>query len=109
MRSFHFESFYKIRLYATVQTRKLSGPAKPTISLKHFLQRQRVLSLYRIIVRATNKIPASSTRLEMKTYAREEFERNKGITDLTHIRYLVSTGKEQFESMKRYVDEMAAN
>ena len=109
MHSFYLKSLYKIRLYATSESRHRSRlPVKHSISLNHFLQRQRVLSLYRTIVRATNTIPASSTRLEMKAYAREEFERNKAITDLTHIRYLISSGKEQFESMRRYVDEFAA-
>jgi hypothetical protein len=41
-------------------------------------------------------------------YARNEFERQKNVTDLTQIRYLVSTGKAEFEGMQRYIDELAA-
>jgi len=33
-----------------------------------------------------------------------EFERNKGIRDVTQIRYLISTGKTQWESMDRYIN-----
>lgn len=80
---------------------------KPILDLDHFLQRQRVIALWREIVRAIYKIPASATRIEMRDFAREEFERNRHVTELTQIRYLISTGKTQFDSMKRYIDEQA--
>jgi len=92
--------------YATITpTSRFTRTRKPVLDLNHFLQRQRVLALYRSIIRATYKIPASSMRNEMKSFAREEFERNKDVQDLGHIRYLVSTGKEEFERVRRYVDE----
>ncbi|NJR31265.1 LYR motif-containing protein [bacterium] len=81
---------------------------KPPLSLDHFLLRQRALSLWRDIVRATNKIPDSTTRAEMRQYARQGFLRNRNVTDLTHIRYLISTAKTEFDGMRRYVDELAA-
>ncbi|KAJ5096053.1 hypothetical protein NUU61_005409 [Penicillium alfredii] len=78
---------------------------KPAVSLDHFIQRQRVLAFWREIVRALNKIPPSSTRTELHSYARQEFERHREVTDLQHIRYLLSTGKSEFETMRRYIDE----
>ena len=73
-------------------------------SLQHFLLRQRVINLYRSIMRATNQIPkTSSTRQEMKTFAREEFERNRHVSDMVQIRYLVSTGRTELEKMMGYV------
>ncbi|ODH50265.1 hypothetical protein GX48_03537 [Paracoccidioides brasiliensis] len=81
-------------------------PRTPALSLEHFIQRQRALSLWREIVRAFNKIPQSSTRDEMRSFARHEFERHKDVTDLTHIRFLISTGKTEFEAVRRYIDEM---
>src|SRR2546421_2117158 len=80
---------------------------KPTLSLEHFVQRQRVLSLWRSIVRTLYKIPKAH-RGEPMRYARNEFERQKNVTDLTQIRYLVSTGKAEFEGMQRYIHELAA-
>ncbi|PWY93587.1 hypothetical protein BO94DRAFT_347015 [Aspergillus sclerotioniger CBS 115572] len=94
-----------LNLLASVSRSRPSKLKKPTISLDHFIQRQRVISLWREITRALNKIPSSSTRDELHSYARREFERNRNITDLQHIRYLISTGKSEFEMMKRYVDE----
>lgn len=99
---------YTARTYAVLTTP--SHPARSsrlkTVSLDHFLQRQRVIGLWRQVVRATNKIQMENTRVEMRAFAREEFERNRHVEDLGHIRYLISTGTEQFKSMGRYVDEM---
>ena len=81
-------------------------PKKKVLSLEHFLQRQRVLSLWRDVVRATNKVPEVQTRGELRSFAREEFERYRHVDDLAHIRYLLSTGKEQLKSMSRYVEQM---
>jgi len=97
------------RSYATEARRvprSLLRSGKKVLSLDHFLQRQRVLSFWREIVRATSKIRVEDTRAEMKTFARDEFERNRNVQDMAHIRYLVSMGREQFKSMQRYVDEM---
>ncbi|KAL3258573.1 hypothetical protein ABHI18_005946 [Aspergillus niger] len=54
------------------------------------------------------EIPSSSTKDELHRYARGEFERNRNITDLQHIRYLISTGKSEFDMMRRYIDEQVA-
>ena len=81
--------------YARI-TSRVSG-----LSLSDFLLRQRVLGLWRDIVRATNKIPKeSSARTELKTFAREEFERNRAVRDTTKIRYLVSTGRTMFDEIR---------
>lgn len=89
-------------------TLKPSKIKKPALSLDHFLVRQRVIHLWRDIVRAIYKIPPSPMRNEMRAYARGEFERNRNVTDLTQIRYLASTGKTEMETMQRYVYEQAA-
>ncbi|KAI9743552.1 MAG: hypothetical protein M1818_002867 [Claussenomyces sp. TS43310] len=74
------------------------------MSRKQFLQRSRAIALWRQIVRGTRKISDEATRCEMRQMAREEFVRNRHITDITQIRYLISTGKTQWESMERYID-----
>ncbi|KIV94440.1 hypothetical protein PV10_02207 [Exophiala mesophila] len=78
----------------------------PPLSLDQFIQRQRVLTLWRDIVRSLYKIPANR-RGEPITYARTEFERNRHVQDIQQIRYLISTGKTEFEAMRRYIDELA--
>ncbi|OJJ44611.1 hypothetical protein ASPZODRAFT_698640 [Penicilliopsis zonata CBS 506.65] len=81
----------------------LARPSK--LKKPAFIQRQRVLGLYREIIRALHKIPSSPTRVELHDYARREFERHRAVTDLQHIRYLISTGKAEFDTMRRYIDE----
>ncbi|KAL3450132.1 complex 1 protein-domain-containing protein [Aspergillus insuetus] len=97
-----------LKLLVAVNPTRSSKLRKPTISLDHFIQRQRVIALWREIVRALNKIPNSPTRSELRDYARQEFERHRNVTDLQHIRYLISTGKSEFDMMRRYIDEQAA-
>ncbi|KAL4869414.1 hypothetical protein BDV12DRAFT_167728 [Aspergillus spectabilis] len=97
-----------LKLFAAASSRPSSKLRKPAINLDHFIQRQRVIALWREIVRALNKIPNSPTRGELRDYARHEFERHRNVTDLQHIRYLISTGKSEFDIMKRYIDEQAA-
>lgn len=79
---------------------------KPPLSLDHFLERQKAIKLWRDIVRAVNKIRMDETRDEMRSFARVEFERHRNETDLLQIKYLISTGRDQFKQMSRYVDEM---
>lgn len=69
------------------------------------MQRQKAIALWREITRAINKIPKSPTKNEMREFARAEFERNREVSDIGHIRYLISTGKTQFDGMRRYIDE----
>lgn len=80
---------------------------KSPLSLEHFLQRQRVLTLWRMVLRSIYRIPKVN-RAEALAYARSEFERNRNVTDIGQIRYLISTGKTEFDSMERYIDELAS-
>ena len=96
------------RTYATKAPGKHSirlSPRKPPLSLDHFLIRQRVLALYRSIMRACFKIPPP-TREEMKAYAREEFGRHRDVEDLRKIRYLLSTGKAELDKLRGQIGGM---
>jgi Complex 1 protein (LYR family) len=88
-----------------VKPTRLRKPVPP--SLEHFIQRQKVLALWRTVLRDIFKIPKDK-RAEPLAYAKGEFVRNKHITDITQIRYLISTGKTEFETMQRYIDQLAA-
>ncbi|EMD91180.1 hypothetical protein COCC4DRAFT_167099 [Bipolaris maydis ATCC 48331] len=92
-----------LRRYATVASKPLSrlgARGKSPVSLDHFIQRQRVLALWRDIVRSTANIPDEAARKDMRQFARSEFEQHRRVTDLGHIRYLISHGKTQFQAMK---------
>lgn len=107
---------------------KTQAPRKRTALTRtaKFLQRARVLSFYRTILRGTRQIQDPRTKSETRKFVRDEFERHRGVTDIvssrvfflflpqcgrvltmqSHIRYLLSTGKTEWESMERYIGGM---
>ncbi|RMZ73907.1 FMO1 Flavin-containing monooxygenase [Pyrenophora seminiperda CCB06] len=92
-----------LRQYATVASKppsRLRARGKKPVGLDHFIQRQRVLALWKDIVRSTSNIPDKAARQDMRQFARSEFEQHREVTDLGHIRYLISYGKSQFQTMK---------
>jgi len=102
-------SLYRTYTSAILKARppsRLKGATVP-LSLDHFLLRQRALSLYRTILRACHKLPSETMIAEMRIYAREEFERQKGVEDQRKIRYLLSTGRAEFERLGKQVSGSA--
>jgi hypothetical protein len=47
-----------------------------------FLQRSKALSLWRQIIRSTRRISDPTSRKETRQLARDEFERNREVTDI---------------------------
>ena len=91
------------RTYATVLRSKpsrLQSRGKNPIGLDHFIQRQRALALWKDIVRSTASISEESIRQEMLHFARAEFEKHRHVTDLSHIRYLISVFPPELNSQK---------
>lgn len=78
----------------------------PPLSLEHFLLRSRVIGLYRTIIRAIYQIPDKQMRKDPVAHAKSEFARNKDVRDTAQIRYLASTGKAEWDGMRRYIDEL---
>ncbi|RCI12545.1 hypothetical protein L249_0292 [Ophiocordyceps polyrhachis-furcata BCC 54312] len=63
---------------------------QPAQSLKHFLQRARVLSLYRTMIRGTARITNAQTKAETRKLLRDEFERHRHLHDLCSHRFLMA-------------------
>jgi len=53
-----------------------------------FIQRQRVLALWKEIIRSTSNIPDAAARKDMRQFARSEFEQHREVTDLVCRRIL---------------------
>lgn len=85
-------------------TSRLRKPAPP--SLDHFIQRQRVLALWRDILRSLYRNMSNPQRAETVAYVRGEFDRNREVADIGKIRYLLSTGRAEWEGMRRGVEDM---
>lgn len=67
-----------------------SSPSNSNSNLDYpqFLQRSRALGLWRTILRGCKRIPDPRTKKETVGFAREEFKRNKNVTDLVFIFFL---------------------
>ncbi|GLB36313.1 putative complex1_LYR-like [Lyophyllum shimeji] len=57
----------------------------PDLTLKHFILKQRVLNLYRYVLRASRAIPDPVTRRETVAWIRGEFERDRHLSDVALI------------------------
>ncbi|MED6282524.1 hypothetical protein CHARACLAT_033027 [Characodon lateralis] len=55
------------------------------LSLKQFLQRQKVLAVYRNMFRTIRQVPDEADRKYLRDWAREEFKRNKNATNQIHV------------------------
>ncbi|XP_072262844.1 LYR motif-containing protein 2 [Pyxicephalus adspersus] len=71
------------------------------LSLRQFLLRQQVLSLYRRILQAVRQIPDPADRRYMKDWARDEFRRNQTASEEITIRMMISQGLQQVQELER--------
>ncbi|EWC43821.1 hypothetical protein DRE_07330 [Drechslerella stenobrocha 248] len=84
------------RRYASNGARSAAGA---TLGLDWFIQRSRVLGLWRDMLKTIRRIEDPAAKDEMRTWARHEFKRNKEVRDTTQIRYLISQGKHDMDTI----------
>ncbi|KAL7888879.1 hypothetical protein AOLI_G00038530 [Acnodon oligacanthus] len=71
------------------------------LTLKQFLQRQRVLGLYRSMLRTIRQVPDEADRKYLRDWAREEFKRNKEATNQDAIRMMLTQANNHLEELRR--------
>ncbi|XP_026197088.1 LYR motif-containing protein 2 [Anabas testudineus] len=71
------------------------------LSLKQFLQRQKVLGIYRNMLRTIQQVPDGNDRKYLKDWARDEFKRNKNATDQDSIRMMITQAKNHLEELQK--------
>uniref|UniRef100_A0A8C6M9B3 LYR motif-containing protein 2 n=1 Tax=Nothobranchius furzeri TaxID=105023 RepID=A0A8C6M9B3_NOTFU len=59
----------------------VSGLPPAVLSLKQYLQRQKVLGIYRTMLRTIRQVPDQADRKYLRDWARQEFKRNKNASD----------------------------
>lgn len=64
----------------------------PSLTGGQFLQRTRVLSFYRTILRGTKHIGDARTKAETRKHVRDEFERHRNVKDIVRPRPNPDTG-----------------
>lgn len=70
------------------------------LSLKRFLLRQQVLSLYREVLRTIRTIPDCKQRKQLSDWARNDFKVNKYHGDEETIRMLLHQGRHSLQELK---------
>ncbi|KAF9015324.1 hypothetical protein BDQ17DRAFT_34475 [Cyathus striatus] len=69
------------------------------LTLKHFILKLRVLSLYRRSIRATKSISHPTTRKETIAWIRSEYERNKHLTDTSLIEEKLNVARKEIKEI----------
>lgn len=86
------------------KTKTMSKSVKPFLNLKQFMLRQEVLSLYRTIYRTINKIPDEGSRVELKTWLREDFRKNKLQTEEIQIKMSIQVGLRSLKELQNSLE-----
>ncbi|KAJ2548737.1 hypothetical protein EV175_004714 [Coemansia sp. RSA 1933] len=74
--------------------------AKPTLSFQQFIQRGKVLAMYRKYMRLLNRIPEKKTRKEMREWIRTDFDRYRDESDPQRIDVLLAQANRQLKEMQ---------
>ncbi|XP_063926089.1 LYR motif-containing protein 2 [Zophobas morio] len=82
----------------------MSKAAKPVLSLKHFILKQEVKSLYRRIFRAIRQVPDAGHRQELKEWARRDFRTNSHHTDETSIKMYIKYGERCLRELENTIN-----
>eukprot|EP00232_Nephroselmis_pyriformis_P021816 CAMPEP_0182853608 /NCGR_PEP_ID=MMETSP0034_2-20130328/791_1 /TAXON_ID=156128 /ORGANISM="Nephroselmis pyriformis, Strain CCMP717" /LENGTH=85 /DNA_ID=CAMNT_0024984387 /DNA_START=48 /DNA_END=305 /DNA_ORIENTATION=- len=69
------------------------------LDLKNFLMRHHVISLYRGALRTAARAPPHA-RADLRVTMREEMERNRSSGDLSHIKFLISEGRQRLKELE---------
>ncbi|KAL4649044.1 LYR motif-containing protein 2 [Arapaima gigas] len=71
------------------------------LSLKQFLQRQRVLAVYRRILRTIGQVPDEADRRYLRDWARDEFRRNKEASNPDVVRMMITQANMHLEELQK--------
>ncbi|XP_015256213.1 LYR motif-containing protein 2 [Cyprinodon tularosa] len=71
------------------------------LSLKQFLQRQKVLGIYRNMLRTIRQVPDEADRKYLRDWARSEFKRNKDATNQDAIRMMITQASNHLEELQK--------
>ncbi|XP_026173790.1 LYR motif-containing protein 2 isoform X1 [Mastacembelus armatus] len=71
------------------------------LSLKQFLQRQKVLAIYRSMLRTIGQVPEEADRKYLRDWLRAEFKRNKDTTDQDAIRMMITQARNHLVELQK--------
>ncbi|XP_022047516.1 LYR motif-containing protein 2 [Acanthochromis polyacanthus] len=71
------------------------------LTLKQFLQRQKVLGIYRNMLKTIRQVPDEADRKYLRDWARGEFKRNKNATEQDAIRMMITQANNHLEELQK--------
>uniref|UniRef100_A0A671U8G2 LYR motif-containing protein 2 n=1 Tax=Sparus aurata TaxID=8175 RepID=A0A671U8G2_SPAAU len=76
-------------------------PSSKLVVACQFLQRQKILGIYRNMLRTIRQVPDEADKKYLRDWARDEFKRNKGATDQDVIRMMVTQANNHLEELQK--------
>ncbi|KAJ2156934.1 hypothetical protein GGF46_004853 [Coemansia sp. RSA 552] len=74
--------------------------ARPNLSLRQFIQRGKVIAMYRQFMRLTKRIDDNEARRETRQWIRGDFERYRNESDLQRVEVLLAQARRQYKEME---------
>uniref|UniRef100_A0A8C9TWY0 LYR motif-containing protein 2 n=1 Tax=Scleropages formosus TaxID=113540 RepID=A0A8C9TWY0_SCLFO len=81
--------------------RVISQRRQRALCVVRFLQRQRVLAVYRRILRTIRQVPDEADRRYLREWARDEFRRNKEASNPDAIRMMITQANMHLEELQK--------
>ncbi|KAJ8008931.1 hypothetical protein DPEC_G00083540 [Dallia pectoralis] len=87
-------------MFASVHMMASSRLPPAALTLKQFLQRQKVLGLYRNMLRSIRLVPDQGDRIYLRDWARDEFKQNKNATNQDAIRMMITQANMHLDELQ---------
>ena len=72
-------------------------------NLKYFILSQQSLTLYREFLKTIRRIPDASTKSEILTQLKGEYQKYRNVNDLNQMEYLIVTGRKQLQQLQSFI------
>lgn len=82
----------------------MSKSVKSALNLKQFMLRQEVLKLFRDLYRTISKVPDENSRRELRLWLREDFRKNKNLTDEITIKMSIQVGMRSLKELENSLE-----
>ncbi|XP_046984790.1 LYR motif-containing protein 2 [Schistocerca americana] len=79
-----------------------------TMNLKQFMLRQKVLKLYRDILREIRRVPDEGSKAELRLWARSDFRKYQNEKDEYAIKMLIFNGERSLKELKQSIELSSA-
>ncbi|KAG8285454.1 LYR motif-containing protein 2 [Homalodisca vitripennis] len=79
-------------------------PSYSALTLKQFMLRKQVLKLYRDTLRSIRQVPDRDSQLELRKWARQDFENNKHLEEEITIKMMIKHGERSLKELQQSLE-----